>query len=335
MSKIGIISDAHLFHRCSQPQLYKRTIQNLQHLGVDFIVDCGDLTDNNILNSVQSAELYDVFSIVSVPMHIVMGNHDSLGGASLASVLNINKNITVHTTVDVVDNLLFIPYINSKKELRKQLDNLGLSESVDFAFSHLMMLDNKYAMLPFSEAPKLLHKYANVVFNGHIHDYSECKTLYGTIYNVGSFSNLTFGEKDTPHYHIYDTDTGLLERYTAFGGIMHRTVTITDEEDIKHLEDLIENENFKFDWRIKLPANFDFNKRNEIREILYDLNNTNSVQFDYLVSQNQKQKLASVSMTKSGSGSKVPLIDKLFESYEQNTGNELSDDIKQQLKDSN
>lgn len=335
MSKIGIISDAHLFHRWSQPQLYKSTIQKLQDvIGVDCIVDCGDLTDSNVLNSVQSDILYDVFSAVNVPMHIVMGNHDSLGGTSLASVLRINKNITVHTNTEVDNGMLFIPYVNTKRELKEQLDALGLIEPVNLAFSHLMMLDNKYAMLPFGNnaASNLLHKYAGTIFNGHIHDYSEYHTLFGTIYNVGSFSNLTFGEKDTPHYHVYDTETGHLERYTVFGGIMHRTVNITDDCDVDALKNQTNNENFKFNWRVKLPANFDFNKRNEIREILYGFENTNNVQFDYLVSSSKQRQVNSVNIGKGATNKKTPLIDQLFESYEQNTGNELSDEMKQQLK---
>lgn len=332
MSKIGILSDAHLFHRWSQPQLYKKTIQELQDVGVDFIVDCGDLTDSNILNSVQSEILYDVFSIVKVPMHIVMGNHDSLGGTSLASILKMNANITVHTDIEVVDDMLFIPYTNSKRELKSNLDSLDLLEPVSLAFSHLMMLDNKYAMIPFNSS-KFLHKYADTIFNGHIHDYSECKTIFGTIYNVGSFSNLTFGEKDTPHYHIYDTETKELKRYQVNGGIVHKTIIIENVDDINKLESQLDSEHaFKYNWRIKLPADFDFKNRSVIREILYKFSCTNNVQFDYLTSLSQLKQKTEANIIIQKSKNKQSLLEQLFSSYENYSNVKLDDNVKKQLK---
>lgn len=331
MSKIGIISDAHLFHRWSQPQLYKKTIQKLQDMDVDFIVDCGDLTDSNILNSVQSDILYDVFNIVKVPMHIVMGNHDSLGGTSLASILKMNKSITVHTDIEVVGNMLFIPYTNNKRDLRGSLESLNLSEPVNLAFSHLMMLDNKYAMIPFDNS-KFLHKYADTIFNGHIHDYSEYKTLFGTIYNVGSFSNLTFGEKDTPHYHTYNTETKEFKRYQVDGGIVHQTVVIENTSDIDGLESQLDSvHSFKYNWRVKLPADFNFKNRNVIRELLYNFDCTNSIQFDCLTSSQLKQRIEINSTQKIKD--KQSLLEQLFSSYENYTNVKLSDDIKKQLKE--
>lgn len=331
MSKIGIIADAHLFGRWSQPQLYKKAIQDLQNKHkVDIIVDCGDLTDNSIINSVQSSILYDIFSNVKIPMHIVRGNHDSLSGTSLASVLRINSNIIVHDSIEVSDGMLFIPYTNSKTELKEGLSNLSLSESVKLAFSHLTMTENPYAMLTFNnnEASKLIHKYAEIVFNGHIHNNSECKTVYGTIFNVGSFSNQSFGDEDVPHYSIFSD--GRLEQYVVDGSIMHKTVTINNIEDVDTLISLPNHNELMFNWRIKLPADFDFEVRNQIRSKLYDYRYTNNVQFDYAV---QKKKAAeSLKLEKESKTSKLPLLDQLFLSFEQ-TGQILNPEIKQELKE--
>ena len=103
--KIGILTDAHLFHRNSQSQLYKKVIINL-HNCVDMIIDCGDLLDKSVLNAIQSSELQNIFKDISIPFYIVRGNHESLGGVSLTTLLSINSNIHVCNSVEIHKDML-------------------------------------------------------------------------------------------------------------------------------------------------------------------------------------------------------------------------------------
>lgn len=330
--RIGILTDAHLFHKNAQPQLYKQILHKLQNENVDYIVDCGDVIDTNSINSVQSDMLYDIFSDITTPMHIVMGNHESLGGVSLTSILKINKNIFVHNNLEIQDNMLFIPYINDITKLKQNLDELNITSPLNCAFSHLNITSNFYAMISF-EKSKFLHKYVNTIFNGHIHSYEENKTLYGNIYNIGSFSSLTFSDEHIPSYYIYDEEKDSLIAYKIEGSIIHKTITINDtDEDLGFLQNLQNEYKVKINWRVKLPVNFNFEERNKIKEQLFKLSFTNSVQFTY-INNGAKQQDKIINMDKQAIAASSLLIDKLFDNYERDTNTKLDMKIKRYLKE--
>lgn len=354
--KIGLITDAHLFHKYTQPQLYRRILQKLQSMeDIEMIVDCGDLTDNYILNSEQAKQLHDIFSSVKKPMHIVMGNHDSHGGQSLASVLELNPNIVVHNTigqcirrskVDIEDtvNMLFVPYYNTKSELEHQLTEQNMFRRADVAFSHLMISEIPYSMLTFKDAPSFLHKYADVWLNGHIHKSSKNSTLYGDIYNLGSFSSVSFGDVDVPSYSIYNTKTKELRSYPVQDSLVHKTLVPdcdqTNDEILKEIKKEM-SVDFLYNLRLKIPADFDFKRRNAIKTALYEQKRVNYVQFDSISQQKKPQEQEYGEGEEQAVASqkirrhliKEPLIDKLFKSYESSTGQALKDSIKKELKE--
>lgn len=323
---IGLITDAHLFHRNSQPQLYKKTIMELQS-DVDIIVDCGDLLDNYTLNAVQASELQDIFKDISIPFYIVRGNHESLGGYSLTTLLSMNPNIYVCNDIEIHQNMLFIPYMDNITELYKKLKDLKLTEPVKYAFSHLNITSNFYATIPFEKTQKL-HMFAENIINGHIHNIETNNTIYGNVYNIGSFSSLTYGDEHIPCCTILDTETEYIEKYTIDSSIIHKTISIyTQNDNINFTEIADEYLNMKINWRIKLPNNFYVEERKKIKEQLSQLENTNKIQFDYNSLVNSVKR-----KTKESNKEKIPLIQQLFMQYEQETGITLLDEIKKELE---
>nr|DAU15711.1 MAG TPA: Calcineurin-like phosphoesterase [Caudoviricetes sp.] len=324
--KIGILTDAHLFHRNSQSQLYKKVITNL-HNCVDMIIDCGDLLDKSVLNAIQSSELQDIFKDISIPFYIVRGNHESLGGVSLTTLLSINSNIHVCNNIEIHKDMLFVPYNDNLTELYSELKNLNLAQPVKYAFSHLNITSNFYATISFEKTEKL-HLYAENWYNGHIHNPEKHNSIYGNILNIGSFSSLTYGDEHIPNYLILDTATNTVKKYTVTDSIIHKTVNIfTQDENIPF--EILANDfsNMKINWRIKLPNDFYVEERKKIKEKLQQIPNTNSIQFDYNNSINSVKK----NIKKENNTEKIPLIQQLFKQYERETGITLLDDIKKEL----
>lgn len=313
--KIGILSDVHLYHKNSQPQLFKKLIEDLQ-TQVDIIVDCGDLLDNNVINATQSYELKQIFENINIPYHIVMGNHDSLGGVSLASLLSMNSNIIVHNTVDFayIDKeklwLLFVPYTNNIKNLIKHL-NSTIKEPVKYVFSHLNITNNIYADIPIKKTEKLF-KYGDVWFNGHIHQQEEYHFLFGSFYNIGSVSSLTFGDSHIPRYLILDTEKqeDYLTVHEIKNSIIH--ITITDINNLSFLSEY-ENSEFKINWRILLPNNFYVEERQNIKEKLSKLDCTNNIVFSYTKINLNETK--NIKKSIKSNETKKPLIQQLIEQY--------------------
>ena len=325
--KIAILSDVHLFHKNSQPDLFHRYIKEIQEK-VDIIVDCGDILDSNIIDASQSYKLKEIFNDIKIPYHIVMGNHDSLNGVSLASLLSMNKNIFVHNNIDFSfygkhDTLLYIPYTNNIKELYKILNSV-IIEQPDYVFSHLNITDNFYSDISFSNLEEL-YKYCSVWFNGHIHQDQKDKSIFGDFYNVGSFSSLTYGDEHIPKYLILDTETKLINEYIISGSIIHKTITAIEDFDFASFSEKYKD--MKINWRIKIPNNFFVEKRNKIKEQLMSLVNTNNIQFDYI-----KTNLIKENISQNYNKKQVPLIQQLFEQFKKDTDIDLDIEIKKALE---
>ena len=205
--KIGILTDAHLFHKNTNINLYRDTLIELQE-NTDIIVDCGDTVDKSILTADQSNQLLQIYNNIRKPLYVVRGNHDTDNNNSVLSLLELQNNITVCNDVyyEKTNNLLFVPYIDNKKELLNKLNSLSLQKSCDYAFSHLNMTKRFYSTYSFDNCD-FLYLYANTWFNGHIHMPEDYNTVKGTIYNIGSFSSLTFSDSHIPCVYILDTET--------------------------------------------------------------------------------------------------------------------------------
>lgn len=334
MSKIGIVSDLHLGHRKVNIENYTEVLNKLQNIhGVDMIVDCGDIFDTSTINAVNAKEIKDAFKNMNIPIHIIRGNHDTLSEVSVASMLDLSNNITIHNSVDIVyfnnQSFLFVPYVNSKTELDK---NLGfVKEQVNFAFSHLNLTNNFYATFSTKIADKYFHKYAEYWFNGHIHTPEIYSSLFGKIYNVGSVSSLTYGDEHKPCYAIFDTVTLEYKDFYIDNSIIHKTFSLQNIDDLQSILDDLKQlySNNLWNLRIKIPNSFLTEEKDKIKDIInsYLTDKILEIQFDYLSSNNNIEiKNLSVQQNKS----KQPLIYQLFTEYELK-GKILDKDIKEEI----
>lgn len=329
--KIGILSDAHIGHKNALILSLKYAISNMIKNDVDIIVDCGDITDKNSINAEQAKALYNVFNNISVPYHIVRGNHDTLNGSTVASLLGVNNNIIVHNDVDNLKigglNFLFIPYTDNIKGLYEYLDSM-LTDSADYIFSHLNITNNMYSSISFNEM-KTLYKYGNLWFNGHIHTPEENHDLWGDFYNVGSLSSLTYGDEHIPCYYILDTDNqNDITKYNILSCIIHKTADVDFDFDSFAKQ----HEHYNINWRIKLPnSSFYVEERKKLKDKLQSLSNTNQIQFDYIKSEKieNKKKLNSV---KENTNKQLSLMQQLFTQFEIDCGYKLDDNIRLKLQ---
>lgn len=331
--KIGIISDAHLFHKNSQIQLYKKAIKDLQNK-VDIIIDCGDLIDKNVIDASQAEELKNTFKNIYIPFHIIKGNHDALNNVSVTSLLAMNNNIVVHNDVEIFifkeKSFLFIPYIEKAKDIYTKLKKLSLDSPVDYAFSHLNITSNFYSTISFDKLENLF-LYASVYFNGHIHTPETKKNLFGLFYNIGSFSSLTYGDEHIPYYSIYDTETKELEKITIIDNIIHKTIKI-DLNSNSNYKQIIYDYSKKYvkqkiNWRIQISTEFSAKDRQELKDYIKNLDNTNNIQFSYIQNKQQNKEKHNYN----NSISSVTMIQQLFQQFEKDKNVKLDKNIKTEL----
>ena len=329
--KIGIISDAHMFHRWGiTTEMYHNIIVN-DFAECDIIVDCGDITDRSNLTAPQIDALSKLYDNVDKPVYLVAGNHDSLSNTTVASVFESKKNILVIREPVVYDKMLFVPYTDDIKTMFKQLDKV-VKEPVKYAFSHLNITSNIYTSIPFNDTKKL-HKYAEIWFNGHIHNDEKNETAFGKVYNIGACSSLTFGDTHTPCYSIYDTEEDYLETKGINNCILHRSFSINSKlGDIGLCYSEIEYATRYYRMRTKfyLPNNNDsLDIRRKIKEKLEQNPNIISIVFDYIKDDTKKETKKQEKEIKITQ--KITLMQQLFEHFEQDTQIALSDDIKKEL----
>lgn len=333
--KIGVITDAHLFHKYAiSPETYHDIIKNRMR-DCDFIVDCGDITDKAILTAKQLDELLHLFSDINKRMYIIAGNHDSGENTTVASILELNNNITIiRDEPKIINDVLFVPYINNFKELYKQL-NKTIKTPVRYAFSHLNITSNHYASLSFDDLRKI-YKYSDCWINGHIHNVEESHSVQGNFYNIGSCSSLTFGDNHNPCYSIFDTESKTADFYQSYivdDSIVHRNYDMSklDIYDIieKVDRELKNHKLFKLRCNIKMINNeHSIELRKEIREKLSEYSNILSINFSYVANKVKKRE------AKVNKIQKVLMMRQLIDKYEQDNKAELSGSIKKGLLDS-
>lgn len=330
--KFGIITDAHLFHRYAiKPEKYKEIIQNLNNNPeIKFIVDCGDLADKSVLTAPQVEILTHIFDYVTKPVYIVAGNHDSLEGTTVVTALELNPNVKVIKEPTVVDNLLFVPYVNTAKELYSKLNNLILGNNIPkYAFSHINVTSNIYSMIPFKDVDKLF-KYAKYWYNGHIHTKEERLTAFGVFINVGACSNLTFGDNHIPCYTIVDVNDEIInvENYGIDGSIIHKVFS-TENLDKVYDEINYATRFYKMRCRFKLPNNeSSLEIRKQICQRFKDNSNVLSLNFDYVKTEVKKQR-QEIKVDKEKL--KSNLYEQLFQHFEEDTQLSISKEIKKEL----
>lgn len=331
--KFGIITDAHLFHRYAiTPEKYKEIIQNLNdNTEIEFIVDCGDLADKSILTAPQVETLTHIFDCVNKPVYIVAGNHDSLEGTTVATALELNPNVKVIKEPTIIKDLLFVPYINTAKELYSKLNNLVSGKNIPkYAFSHINVTSNIYSMIPFRDVDKLF-KYAKYWYNGHIHTEEKRLTVFGKFTNIGACSNLTFGDNHIPCYTIVNVNSDKIvntESYYIDGSIIHR---VFNTENLDKIYDEIDYATrfYKMRCRFKLPNSEDsLEMRKRICQKFESNPNILSLNFDYVKTEVKKQK-QEVKVNKEKL--KLNLYEQLFQHFEEDTQLSISKEIKEEL----
>lgn len=334
--KIGIITDAHLFHKYAiTPESYKKILDDFcSNSNIDIIVDCGDLTDRSFLTAGQIQILYNIFRDVNKPFYYVAGNHDTIENTTVLSFLKLKDNIKIISgnKPQIVDNILFVPYTDNIIKLLEDLKTLIKDDRLELAFSHLNITNNIYSSINIKQVTKVLNKnFAKCWFNGHIHTPEFISDFYGDFINIGSCSSLTFGDEHLPLYLVYDTETNIsIENYIN-NSIIHKNFKIESENDIQNiLKYLHKYNNYKNAIKIKLLNNEESIKlKKDIKEVLTEFNNKNVVIntcFDYIKDNKQDRKTRQKINV-----NKEPLMKQLIDYYEKDTETFLMEDIKKEL----
>lgn len=286
--KIGIVTDMHLAYTSSILPIYQKDTKyttRLQYMidtvkwyedlfrqqGCSYIVNLGDLTDNNILRSEEITALGEAYSIrdnQSVPEIYITGNHDTLTDDhrySTTSILNNLPNFTVITeptklTLNNLStkeslNVTFLPYINWKK-----IDHEFLKKyNSDILFSHIDILGSSLYKAFGNDIgidPNMLCMYFNGVFNGHIHLKERIKCNKDNIWNVGSLTSISFSDSNEyiPGAHILDTKTMELETIPNPFNILFRKFKVNSlDELMKKLNSF--DKQYRYVLRIDIPFN--------------------------------------------------------------------------------
>ncbi len=223
--KIGVFADAH-FSLSSSIVLgeagsisgrlnslvksFKWMYSYFEKVGVDLVVNLGDLTDKPTLRAEEITALQEALSFSNLPHVHILGNHEMVDRKGSISSINFLKSfpsseIIVNPTVAEYGgrNMLFLPYRDYKDE--------ELScPNVDIVFSHIDIknsyLGGEYLLQEGVSASHLSKKFG-LVINGHIHVGSWVKK---NVVNVGSISGLNFasmGSKWKPSVGVLDVET--------------------------------------------------------------------------------------------------------------------------------
>lgn len=299
--KIGIVADMHLAYTSSILPIYQKDTKyttRLQYMidtvkwyeelfkkeKCSFIVNLGDLTDNNILRSEELTALAEAYSgrnSDSIQEFYITGNHDTLTEDhrySTTAILNNLENFAVITeptkmtlsnitsigsTEESID-VTFLPYINYKN-----IDHEFLKKyNSDILFSHIDILGSSLYKAFGNEIgvdPNLLTMYFNNIYNGHIHLREQIKCNKDNIWNVGSLTSISFSDSNEyiPGASILDTKTGELTAIPNPYNILFRKFKINSPTDLmKKLNEL--GNQYRYVLRLEIP----FNLKDDITKIL-------------------------------------------------------------------
>lgn len=343
---VGIITDAHLFHKNAiTPQMYKDIIQNKMR-DADIIVDCGDLTDKSNLTARQLDDLADIFKDLDKPMYFVAGNHDSLDNTTVASILRLNPHAFIITKPCILNDMLFIPYTDDKPGLLRELKELfrDSGRQCQLGFSHLNITHNPYATFRMNDKAdtQKLSVYCMHLYNGHIHEPEFGNNLYGEIINPGACSSLTFGDKHIPQYTMLSVNPEIDQSggksdcmvHPIMSSIIHMVLGLDDQvKAVDCFRDTLrvaKDCDLHVRFRVDLPNNPDsLEVRKAIKEQWGEKEGVSCITFSYVsdkstkaqvLEDKQKEKLSNKSLT-----------EQLIEQFEKTCQVKLLDSIKEEL----
>lgn len=246
MSKIGLYTDAHFSISSSilsrvngykysarldfLVESFKWMYDTFKSRNVDLIINCGDLTNSDILHAEENAALSEALSYnKDIKEFYILGNHeikDKKSNMSSVSILSGYPNITMFNKPGIVDGegctLILVPYMTSKEDYDKfysmleEYDKCGPKSSNWYLFSHMTYVGenyNNYIEKEGLDKVLLMSRFKNIVgiFNGHLHNVKD----EGSYHQIGSLTGNSFGDdysNGRPGIIILDTDTGEIER---------------------------------------------------------------------------------------------------------------------------
>lgn len=348
--KIGVISDAHLFHKNAiTPEMYQKIITKDMD-DCDCIVDCGDLTDKSSLTARQMDDLSKIFMGMTKPMYFVAGNHDSLDNTTVASILRLNRQAFIITTPSILNDMLFIPYMDSKKEimgfLKRMYDHPNRNQIL-LGFGHLNITSHPYAMFSGKDKSQTekLNQYCKYLFNGHIHEIEHFNNLFGEIINTGACSSLTFGDKHIPNYRILEVKDDMSELISSElqyieKSIVHMVLSADTKAKVANIDGWMDETmnatrelGLDVRFRIDLPNNPEsLEYRKAIKDSYEGKQRVKSITFSYV---SDKEATAKAKEEKQQEKiSKVPLAQQLITQFETTCKMSLMTEIKEELTES-
>ena len=284
MSKIGMYTDAHfsisssIMNRINGFKYSMRLdclvdsfrwmYEQFKENDVDAIINCGDLTDSDILHAEENAALYEALAYnPGIEELYILGNHEIKNKNSTiasTSILNGYPNIKIYNQVSVVESegsdvIVLVPYLTDKddcEEVYKILDKLSDKESV-YVFSHMSYIGenlNNYVLIDGLDKSRMTTIYPNVkgIFNGHLHNTKD----EGIYHQVGSLISSSFGdsyEEGLPGIIILDTSTNEIKRIPNPHAILFKKISCSSLKDLSQDVQNIACDN-QICLRVEVPA---------------------------------------------------------------------------------
>ena len=271
MAILGIYSDAHfsisssILNRISGFKYSMRLdclvdsfrwmYEQFKENNVDVIVNCGDLTDSDILHAEENAALYEALAYnPGIDEFYILGNHEIKNKNSTiasTSILNGYPNISIFNNIEKLEfthehtTFVLVPYLTDKDDYErvyKALDELSDREKV-YVFSHMSYVGenlNNYVLTDGLDKTRMMNLYPNVkgIFNGHLHNTRD----EGIYHQIGSLISSSFGDNYTeglPGIIIYNTETDEIKRIPNPYAILFKKISCNSFKDLsKDLQDI-------------------------------------------------------------------------------------------------
>lgn len=212
----GVRSDSPHFHNNMELFFSKVFFPQLEEHGIKKVINVGDVFDNRKKIDMLTANkarkyFFDPLAKANIHMDIIAGNHDLFyreqsDVTALREILAQYKNIKFYTEPAIVDDLVYIPWINksNREETFKFISKNADKNTV--AFGHLELVGHQMYrgnVALHGDDPASFKDFEHV-YSGHYHH----RSTQGNITYVGSISQHTWADYgDVRGFHVFDTDT--------------------------------------------------------------------------------------------------------------------------------
>lgn len=255
--KIGVYTDVHCSYTSSILPLkvdnskytarlkmivdtFKWMYQLFDDIGVDLIVNCGDLFDSYKVRAEELSAMAEALSYSKgVEEYHIIGNHemyDKRRSFYATALLSNYKNITlVDQPLKLENGLSFLPYMpwSDAQDILPLLKNNILFSHIDIQGSRVTPT---YVLEDGVDSLKLSNIF-RLVINGHIHAYQK---LNQSVYNIGATTSTSFSDDSnySPGVTIVDTDSLFMQHYDNPHAIRFRKLDVTSRTIEKACEEL-------------------------------------------------------------------------------------------------